>query len=87
MFHFKNRMESRYGIYIQQHHLDSIRHQIKCGCEILEKQSNNKIVYLVILENKKIPIIWDCSRKVPITCLLEEWIEEDNIDNLPINSL
>jgi len=77
LMHFKQRMSVRYGIDIQQKHMDSIAHQMKNHEHVvLEKQSNMISVILVNIEDTMIPIIWDNSRKVPVTALKQEWREE-----------
>ena len=78
MHHFKVRMSQRYGICVTQFHMDQIRHQINNHiCPKVRKESNTKSVFLIILEEQEIPVIWDHSRRVPVTCLEREWVDED----------
>lgn len=79
IMHFKARMYQRYGLALDNSHIERITTQIRSS-KLWSKQSLRVSIYEVDLsviwpEKKEIAFIaFDKQRKVPVTCLTKEMI-------------
>ena len=75
--HAKRRLEERFGLTINRHQMRELVQQIHAGrAEHLETQSNRISIKAIMLNDRKIAVVYDCSRQTIVTFLPQEALEE-----------
>jgi len=70
--HFKRRAEERYGLTLNRFDLREIVKDIQQGkCTFVEKLSNARSKFNVVIKGVEVTVVYDKVRKVAITALPE----------------
>lgn len=83
--HARRRLHERFDIDLTRETQAQIVSAIRAGeserARFLDRQSNNRTMWLVTHEGREIPVVYDKARKQIVTALRREWIEsEENAD-------
>ena len=67
--HFKTRYKQRIGSYCSDSDIDSITNLINSGqSKCVLKESNTKVHHELEYQGRKLLVVYDRSRKTPVTC-------------------
>ena len=76
LIHFKKRMNERQGIILNKERINEICKLIQNGqSKFVKKQSNRVVIHDIIYDDKKLRIVYDRLRKLPITVYDDSWVE------------
>lgn len=80
MKHFIRRAKERFGLELRTHDVNDIISKIRSGTAMfIEKQSLRCSLFCVIINDVEMFIVYDKHRKMIVTCMTREMIEENSL--------
>lgn len=68
--HFKTRIDERFDIELTQQDLEFITSMIRKGETIQSRKQTNRITtHIIRYKDRRMKVVYDKSRKLPVTCL------------------